>query len=498
MRTPSTSVEARQSQWSIDPSVKLAGFGFLLGWHFIILFYPLQPTSAAPVSEFIIARQIALNASLFACFALFGRLFAHLPQRDDIRSHKIVISSVIIGVIGSIGVVFGSSIGLLLTIASVTLIGAAEAAMTLLWLRFFCETSKNYSGRSLGASAFISSFVFFFVYHLPFAVNLVILPILPIISGVLLVVFTKGVPLRKNDPSGSGLADWDSAKRPFCRTTALLATLAFFFGLAQGCIGAGYTLLPVAETTSIFGAGVAGIVVFAIYTKSEFLPNLNPVINTSLLMFLGGIVLIPFQSEALSTLSAFLIMTGFIFFFVLALVFIIDLTRTFDLNLTMVLGANQALEYLMFTIAIPIGFTIWNDFSDRSVISLSISAVATLSVIAVILLFEAERPPWRADYYKHEDSSKSSEPDGSDNADTILVDPLTTICDECRLTPREREVFGLLAKGRNAEYIQNALVISNHTVKTHIYNVYRKLDVHSLQELLDLIDVERERINPPV
>ena len=57
-----------------------------------------------------------------------------------------------------------------------------------------------------------------------------------------------------------------------------------------------------------------------------------------------------------------------------------------------------------------------------------------------------------------------------------------------QLSPRESEVFALLARGRNAEYIQGKLVISRHTAKSHIANIYQKLGVHSIQEMLDLID----------
>ncbi|NTU89639.1 MAG: helix-turn-helix transcriptional regulator, partial [Actinobacteria bacterium] len=56
------------------------------------------------------------------------------------------------------------------------------------------------------------------------------------------------------------------------------------------------------------------------------------------------------------------------------------------------------------------------------------------------------------------------------------------------LSPRQREVLILLAKGRNAEYIQEKLVVSNHTAKAHIYNIYQKTNVHSRQELIDLIE----------
>ena len=57
-----------------------------------------------------------------------------------------------------------------------------------------------------------------------------------------------------------------------------------------------------------------------------------------------------------------------------------------------------------------------------------------------------------------------------------------------QLSPRETEILGYLAKGRNAAYIQEELVISPHTVKSHIYNIYRKLDIHSQQKLMDFVE----------
>lgn len=58
-----------------------------------------------------------------------------------------------------------------------------------------------------------------------------------------------------------------------------------------------------------------------------------------------------------------------------------------------------------------------------------------------------------------------------------------------QLSPRETDILKFLAKGRNAAYIQNKLCISPHTVKSHIYSIYRKLDIHSQQKLMDFIEV---------
>jgi len=56
------------------------------------------------------------------------------------------------------------------------------------------------------------------------------------------------------------------------------------------------------------------------------------------------------------------------------------------------------------------------------------------------------------------------------------------------LSQREHDVLSYLAKGRNANYIQKELTISPHTAKSHIYNIYRKLDIHSQQKLMDFIE----------
>lgn len=56
------------------------------------------------------------------------------------------------------------------------------------------------------------------------------------------------------------------------------------------------------------------------------------------------------------------------------------------------------------------------------------------------------------------------------------------------LSRREAEVLELLAKGYNSAYIQERLFISEGTVKTHIRHIYRKLDVHTQQELMRLVE----------
>lgn len=53
------------------------------------------------------------------------------------------------------------------------------------------------------------------------------------------------------------------------------------------------------------------------------------------------------------------------------------------------------------------------------------------------------------------------------------------------LTAREREVFELMLRGRDAKSIGEALVISDNTAKAHIRSIYAKTGVHTRQEFID-------------
>ncbi len=56
------------------------------------------------------------------------------------------------------------------------------------------------------------------------------------------------------------------------------------------------------------------------------------------------------------------------------------------------------------------------------------------------------------------------------------------------LSAREREVVDLLLKGNTLAAISRKLFISENTTRGHMKRIYRKFDVHSRQELIDLVE----------
>lgn len=115
---------------------------------------------------------------------------------------------------------------------------------------------------------------------------------------------------------------------------------------------------------------------------------------------------------------------------------------------------------------------------DLELAMFSACAIFVMLLVA-IFVFGNQTPETGWGFVKPAEASGAlSEPDGT----------ATRLARRFRLSPREAEVFFLLAKGRNRAYIAHELSIGDETVKSHVKSLYRKMDVHSQQELIDLVE----------
>ncbi|MBM6998961.1 helix-turn-helix transcriptional regulator [bacterium] len=112
--------------------------------------------------------------------------------------------------------------------------------------------------------------------------------------------------------------------------------------------------------------------------------------------------------------------------------------------------------------------------------------VATAMIVLALSL--AVYPPKAM----HDLLAAISDEDAVGHVASTVSDAWTLVCDrlaaEGELTAREREVMMLLARGRGSVYIAERLGVTLSTVYTHTRNLYRKLDVHSREELMGLVD----------
>lgn len=68
----------------------------------------------------------------------------------------------------------------------------------------------------------------------------------------------------------------------------------------------------------------------------------------------------------------------------------------------------------------------------------------------------------------------------------------TELSKQFGLSSREEEVLLLLAQKKRRSTIEHELYIAESTLKTHIRHIYQKLEVHSKEELYDLVGVEKK------
>lgn len=76
----------------------------------------------------------------------------------------------------------------------------------------------------------------------------------------------------------------------------------------------------------------------------------------------------------------------------------------------------------------------------------------------------------------------------TDESPTSLEERLSSLGLADPLSAREYEVADLMRHGNTVAVIARRLYISENTVRGHTKSIYRKLGIHSKQELIDLLN----------
>lgn len=163
------------------------------------------------------------------------------------------------------------------------------------------------------------------------------------------------------------------------------------------------------------------------------------------------------------------------------------------------LGSSLAVSTLVAAVLfgfLAVNFTVLKEFSFQGTIdgvepvkALRLGASSCRNGTAVPASAEATEAAGDGEVWRGRSAKEAGLAASGGPADLLAV-PCERVSREFRLTPRETEILSLLAHGRNAPYIQEKLVLSRNTVKTHVQNIYAKLGVHSQQELIDLVEAE--------
>ena len=117
--------------------------------------------------------------------------------------------------------------------------------------------------------------------------------------------------------------------------------------------------------------------------------------------------------------------------------------------------------------------------------------LTAFALVAVYILFMA------ALFLFKDKSFKGKEEEGEEKGEApptsmhpSLEQRCASLAEQHQFTPRESEVFVFLAQGFTIPAVSEKLYVSENTVKSYVKSIYRKLDIHSRSELIDLVNTE--------
>lgn len=503
--------ESEPPSWARYTNIpfRLLGYGVLMGWHFLLIYFSTALEATEPDAYVLLLRQLTLNAALAVTFiglSLTGRK----PSMLKLLLSPLAIAGIAVtGTVATAGIIYAQFCDVAVaTVACMAVAGASEGLLLFAWLHFYSETETNYATQYISTSIVIGALAAFFIRHLTVEIAWVCFVTLPAISAGMLAISIRQTPVRSADRGGRGLTDHKGAVRPLAACAANLAVFSAAFGFLQGSVlPDGNPVLAAFTPNAAIGAAAAGAVAMLIYRKMTGRQAPELLRRVSVVVFVAGVIGAIYPWPATKEIAGMAIMAGFMIVDITSLVHVVKVIRSYDIASAFAIGLNRAVEYSAFGVSIAAGALLARTAGADPLYPLYVCGAVTILTLGYVMACMGGGPlDWIASLFpenelveEHEGAlppspMEASAPNAPHDAKPGQLTlgyfrlKCRAVCEQSNLSPRESEVLVLMAKGRNAEYIQNALTISNYTARTHIANVYRKCDVHSLQELIDKVE----------
>lgn len=253
--------------------------------------------------------------------------------------------------------------------------------------------------------------------------------------------------------------------------------------------------------SSLFALVVVGFALFvaAAALKDRF--DVTRVYRVAIPTMVLGCVVLALFFEVNSSIAILLIGIGYEFFDVLAWILFADMSRTHRDGAGYIYGLGVASMFFGMAAGLLAGDLAHSLIASGAV---QLTVIAMASIISLVftgfMLFPegmmSKLSPLRPNGKKQRKADKEGgdedggerNVDGAGSKEKPLEDRCAAVAFDRGLTPRESEVLILLAKGRTVPVIARDLQIAKGTARTHTERIYRKLDVHKQQELIDMVE----------
>ena len=468
--------------WKNFFGLRTIGFACARGWVYLMFLGAAVSSitwngEAVPGIVFT-CSTVTLCITLFAS-ALFHRQFEKLMERWAFRLLGPALTTV--GTLLVASITLPGAPQVVLGVAGALFTGVGSGLIDLGYGELYRNVDPQKTTFEVPFAFFIAAALFPVVMALPSVVACVLCALLPTVSGWILFVNLKAWAPRL----AVGMRPVEIHLGKFSWKIGVCACL---IGLADGVVRA--VFMEVNQTTVegfyrypiVWASVLTMVIIYGCVLFSREI-GLRAVYKSVMLVMAVFFMLLPVfagQSDIESTIA----LAGYGTFNVLIWVLLADIAFNFRFSSVMVFGIGWGMITLGVLLGSVAGEAVCQlaPFSPQTV-SL-IALLATLSIL-VSYMFVFRESDLIALTKIDEESDRAGE--GAPPR-RRFHDRCTEVAEEYRLSPKETEIMILFAKGRSSARIQEELYLSRGTVTTHLRHIYQKMDVHSKQEFLDVIE----------
>lgn len=315
----------------------------------------------------------------------------------------------------------------------------------------------------------LAAILFYTVSMLDSLWQIAIIALLPVVSMAMLTLSLRLLPDQAEEVKESAESHWSFPIRP----SILLAVYAFASTLSR-------SMSFDSNDVGMFGMLLIAAIVLVcnVFLFDKFDARLLYKVTPPLMI--GGFLLISFFS-GFDGLGNVLINAGFSGFVILTLIVLSNISYTYGVTAIWLFGLTRAFRVLASTAA-AYGYS-WAasvGLDDKAVFG-----AFAIVLIATCAMFFLSDKDFTSTWGINPLPAKRN--DAVEEFFETLQGKCSIIAHQFGLTQREEEVLVLLAQDKSIAEVEEALVISNGTAKSHIRHIYAKLDVHAREEIVEMV-----------
>ncbi len=394
-------------------------------------------------------------------------------------------------------------------VAGAVITGIFSPWIALMWGMAYCRLDARNAAMLTAGSFLVSGALYAAISLAPQPFSGIVVAFMPVLSTFALYLNNPGrfdSPLRR--ATGRAASFRDEASTMLVRsgtgrlmvgiaiTMAVCGGLRIYIMQAQSDVYANPAFVAVPIALVAFGFLAYGS------TLSHRSISLGPLYRAAMPLFtLAFVAVTMFGGEGHTELSFAAVSAGSTIIDMLTWVLVIEIVRSTHYSTLLVVATGRlAIHFGMASgeIAALLAHGSTTAFFVVSIVALMLVMGYMFTDKATTFIFEppvtgeipamapvAGEAPVMNDGAMIPDDAVSSSAGPSDS-------PMGEIARRYGLSPREAEVFELWATGHGAKAIQDKLVLSPSTVKTHVRHIYEKCDVHNRAEIIALIESTRK------